>query len=526
MPKKTTKTKKVEKKEVVTRTPVVAVMGHVDHGKTSFLDAIRGSRVAEKEAGGITQNTRAHEVVLENGFRITFIDTPGHEAFSKMRERGAKVTDFVLLIVAADDGVQPQTKESIEFAKRDGVQIVVAINKIDIKGVNLQKIKSELSSHGVVIEEYGGDVLCFEISAKEKTGLTELLEGIQLLSEVNELKSRDPGFKSIAEAFVLESSQDKKIGNTALAILKAGKLDSRLFAVNSEQIFKVRAYLNHEQKNIDGVKESQPFWILGLKETVNAGDILYFASDEKEAQRIQSEIKASLVVEVEEQEEVDPNSLFAQMLLKRAEVEQGVAQKELNVVVKTSTEGTLEAILNKLEEFSTDESKVRILFSGVGDVTEDDITRAKLARAIILTFQLPISSKIESKAKQEKVLLRNYDVVYEMFDEVSDVLDSLTQPIEEEIEVARAKLKQVFTLSNGDIVAGSEVIKGTLLKGYKIWIERKGEEIGRGKIVSLRVMKNEVKEVKKGSECGIIIDPKAENLQEGDEIVAYKVEKY
>jgi translation initiation factor IF-2 len=513
VPKKVKKTKENK----VIRTPVVAVMGHVDHGKTSFLDAIQGSRVAEKEAGGITQNTRAHDVMLDNGFRITFIDTPGHEAFSKMRERGAKVTDFVLLIVAADDGVQPQTKESIEFAKRDGVPIIVAINKIDIPGINLQKIKSELAS---------GETLAFEISAKEKTGLKELLEGIQLLSEVNELKSKETKLNALAEAFVLESSQDKKIGNTALCILRSGDLSDRAFGVNADQVFKVRAYLDHSQKNVKAIQESQPFWILGLKSTVNAGYIIYFAKDEKEAQRIQNDLKDNVVVEEEVEEKIDKESLFAQMLMKREEVKQGLAQKELHVVVKSSSEGTLEAILSNLQDLSNDDSKVNILFSGVGAVTEDDITRASLAKALVLTFQLPISSKIATKAKQEKVLLRNYEVIYEMFDEVADVLDGLLQPLEEDIETARARIKQVFTLSNGDSVAGSEVLKGNLIKGYKVWVERGGEELARGKITSLRVRKDEVKEVKKGQECGIVIDPNITELQEGDEVVAYKVEKY
>lgn len=532
MPKKSNK-KEIKNDKQPVRSPVVAVMGHVDHGKTSFLDAIRGSRVADKEAGGITQNTRAHEVVLDDGFRITFIDTPGHEAFSKMRQRGAKVTDFVLLIVAADDGVQPQTKESIQFAKDNNVPIIVAINKIDLKGINTQKIKTELSSFGVVVEEYGGDVLVYGISAKEKTGLKELLEGIELMSEVNELKSDTPNYTSIAEGFVLESSQDKRSGNSVLAILSAGNLDQRYFAVSSNQIFKVRAYLDHNQKPINSVKESQPFWLLGLKETIAAGESIFFTKDEKEALRIQNELKSDLEKvetenqpEVEELPDIDPNELFMQMLLKRAEQKEGIAQKELNVVVKSSSEGTLEAILNKLEEFSTAESKVKILFSGIGEVTEDDIMRASLARAIVLTFQLPIPTKIEIKAKQEKVLLRNYEVIYEMFDEVADVLDGMASPQEEDIEVARARVKQVFTLSNGDIVAGSEVIKGNVIKGYKVWVERNGEEFARGKISSLRVRKDEVKEVKKGAECGIVIDPKVTEIQEGDEVVAYKVEKY
>jgi translation initiation factor IF-2 len=519
---------KVEKKEsALVRTPVVAVMGHVDHGKTSFLDAIRGTRVAAKEAGGITQNTRAHEVVTKSGFRITFIDTPGHEAFSKMRERGARVTDFVLLIVAADDGVQPQTKESIEFAKKDKVPVIVAINKIDIKGVNLKKIKSELSSYGVAIEEYGGDTLAFEISAKEQTGLEELLSGIELLAEVNGLKLRTPRTNSIADAFVLESNQDKQVGNVALCILKAGNLTEKFFGVTKDQIFKVRSYLDHNQKPINSVVESQPFWISGLKNTLPAGDMVHFSETEEKAKELQKELLAEVIKPVAALPvEFDPESLFAQMLTKREEIQSGKDQKELNVIVRTSTEGTLEAVKAKLEEMSTDESKVRVLSSGTGNVTEDDLNRAKLAKGIIVTFQLPTPSNIEAAAKKDKVLVRNYEVIYELFDEVQQVLVSLEEPITEDVEIARAKIKQVFILTNGDLVAGSEVVKGLVLKGYRIWVERQGVEYARGKITSLRVQKNEVKEVKKGLDCGIVIEPKVEGLQEGDEIVAYKTESY
>ncbi len=518
------KKKKETKTEVKVRAPIVAVMGHVDHGKTTFLDSIRGTKVADKEAGGITQNTRAHEVILPNGFRITFIDTPGHEAFSSMRERGAKVTDFVLLIVAADDGVQPQTKQSIEFAKKDNVPIIVAINKIDIKGINLQKLKTELSGFGVVAEEYGGDTLFFEISAKNKVGLDQLLEGIQLLSEVNELKSNNVREGTLGEAFILESSLDKQIGNVALCILKTGNLNERIFGVTKEGHFKVRAYLDHNQKNINQVLESQPFWVTGLRTTLKAGDTIYFVDTEEKARELQK----GLVVEEETKHEEgsDMDSLFAQMLIKREEIKQGIEEKQLNVIVKASTEGTLEAILAKLKDMKTDEAKVNILASGTGHVTEDDITRAKLAKGIIVTFQLPTPNKIVQIARIEKVLVRNYEVIYEMFDEVEEVLDSLGEPVEEEIEVATAKIKQVFTLTNEDIVAGSEVTKGTMLKGYRVKALRGEQEVGRGKIASLRIKKDEVKEVKKGLDCGIIIEPKIEGLQEGDIVVAFKVETY
>lgn len=514
------------------RTPIVAVMGHVDHGKTSFLDAIRGTRVADKEAGGITQNTRAHEVVTKSGFRITFIDTPGHEAFSSMRSRGAQVTDFVLLIVAADDGVQPQTKQSIEFAKRDNVPIIVAINKIDIKGINLQKIKTELSSYGVVAEEYGGDTLFFEISAKERTGLDELLEGIQLLSEVHELKSVMPKEGADAEAFILESSLDKQIGNVALCILKSGNLNSRIYGVSKEGIFKVRSYLDHTQKTIDKVMESQPFWITGLRTTLPAGETLYFVENEDKARLLAKELVVKEIAQEEKTEEVEGMSaaetMFAKMLIGREEVKQGLDVKKLNVIVKASTEGTLEAILSHLKGIKTEEAEINILASGTGNVTEDEITRAKLAHAIVVTFQLPTPSKIATQARNEKVLVRNYEVIYEMFDEVTDVLNSLGAPVEEEVEIAKAKVKQVFTLSDGSAVYGSEVIKGLMLRGYRVKILRQVNddiyELGRGKITSLRIRKDEVKEVKKGLDCGILIDNKIEQVEPGDEIVAFKLE--
>jgi translation initiation factor IF-2 len=525
---KNTKTLKENSKQI--RTPVVAVMGHVDHGKTSFLDAVRGTRVADREAGGITQNTRAHEVISKSGFKITFIDTPGHEAFSSMRERGARVTDFVLLIVAADDGVQPQTKESIEFAKKDKVPVILAINKVDIKGVKVEKIKSELSSYGVVVEEYGGDTLAFEISAKEKTGLDELLDGIQLLSEVNELSPRPVRENTLGEAFVLESNLDKQIGNVALCILKAGNLSDRFFGVTKSGFFKVRAYLDHNQKPISQVQESQPFWVTGLKSTLAAGEILYFVESEDQARYLQSLLEKELEVQVEESpvdlEGLDPESLFAQMLIKREEIKQGLEKKELNVIVKASTEGTLEAVVKKLTSMGSDEATVKILTSGTGDVTEDEINRAKLAKGIIVTFQLPTSSKIQTIAKTEKVLVRNYEVIYELFDEVQQVLESMEEPITEEVEVSAAKVKQIFTLSNGDIVIGSEVTKGTMLKGYRVKVMRGENEIGRGKISSLRIRKDEVKEVKKGLECGIVLDLKVEGIEEGDTVVAFKVETY
>lgn len=517
------------------RTPIVAVMGHVDHGKTSLLDTIRGTRVQAKEEGGITQNTRAHQIVTENGNKITFIDTPGHEAFSAMRSRGAEVTDFVALVVAADDGIQAQTKQSIEFAKATNTPIIVVINKIDIQGVKTQKIKQELASFGVNIEEYGGDSLCFEVSATKNIGIKEFIEGIELLSEVNDLKPNPVEHGAKAMAYVLESTNDKRLGPVALCILKAGELDEKVFGATKSGTFKVRAYLDQDQKPTDTVYESDPFWVTGLPDAVKTGEFIYFTEDDKKAKQIQSEL-ANLEAEHEKQEaekaEMDAQSLLMQMLIKKEAEKQGLDQKVLNVIVRASTQGTLEAVLNELNKLGDDEKTIRVLESGTGEVSESDIRRAKTAGGIVVSFQLPTNSKIAGLAKQNKVLVRNYDIIYEMVDELTGALEGLIEPTEVEVEVARARVKQIFVLSDGEIVAGCEVIKGTLIKGYQVFVERPSEstkdqiaEIGRGKISSLKILKDEAKEAKKGQECGIILSPRVTEIQAGDEIVAFKLER-
>lgn len=513
------------------RTPIIAVMGHVDHGKTSLLDAIRGTNVQAREKGGITQNTRAHQITTESGQKITFIDTPGHEAFAAMRARGAAVTDFVMLVVAADDGIQPQTKQSIEYAKSSGTPIIVVINKIDIEGVKPEKIKQQLASFGVHIEEYGGESMCYQVSATKGTGLKELLEGIELLAQVQELKPHNPGMGSLAEAFVLESLSDKQKGPVALCICKSGSLTQKTVGTSaSSEPFKIRAYLDQDQKLTEVVAESDPFWVTGLKKTLSAGETIYFAQDEKQAEVIYNEIK--LIAENSSKEqETDKASKLMALILSRQSAAQGLDPKKLNLIIKASTFGTLEAIKAELEKLGNEDKKINVLDASTGDVTESDIKRAKLASGIVVSFQLPVSHGVEKLARQEKVLVKNYEIIYEMIDELAIVLDSLDEPAEEEVEVARAKVKQVFTLTNGTIVAGCEVIKGTMLKGYKVYVERPKDstaetiaEIGRGKISSLRINKEEVKEVKKGLDCGIMLDPQVKEIEAGDEIVAYKVE--
>jgi translation initiation factor IF-2 len=528
---------KTEKTKTEVRTPIVAVMGHVDHGKTTLLDSLRGAKVVDSEAGGITQNTRAHQVVTDKGHKITFIDTPGHEAFSLMRARGAEVTDYVLLVVAADDGLQPQTIESIKFAHETKTPIIVALNKMDLGLKSMDKVKKQLSDHDVLIEEYGGDVMLFPISALKKDGLKELVEGIELLAEINELKSNPlPDEKGVtAVAYTMESTVDKHIGAVALAILQAGKLTGREVAVTKNQIFRVRAYLDEFQKARQTVEESDPFWMTGLKSTIETGQLIYFTNNEKLAKDLQAKLfKAEPVVVaapepvVETTKEEDDSAamdMLALMFSQRDDVQQGTGTKLLPVIVKSSTQGTLEALLAELRKLEDDEVKLQILESGVGDVTEREVERAKMAKGIVLSFQRPLGRKVLELAKRERVIVRNYEVIYEMLDEVSMAMSGLLEPEMVETEIARALVKQVFVLTNKEVVAGCEVTKGTIIRGYDVKVERKGKEIARGKISSLKHFKEEVKEAKKGFECGIVINPPFADLQTGDEIIPFKVER-
>ncbi len=507
-----------------TRVPIIAVMGHVDHGKTSILDAIRGTKVQAGEAGGITQNTRAHLIIRPDGTKLTFIDTPGHEAFSGMRSRGAKVTDIVMLVVAADDGVQPQTIESIKFAKEAKVPIVVAVNKMDAPGADPAKVKQELSQYDVLVEEFGGDVMINEVSALKKEGLEELLDTLALQAEIFELKSAKLS-QETARGFVLESNLNKNLGPVTMVLIKAGSVKDGDYIAAQGNVYKVRKVLNEQQAPVGEAGEGEPVWIIGANEVLNVGEVVNFFDEEKKAKQF---IREGAISSQDEEGEADSetesleDSDLLAMLVQEEEHEQGI--KKLNVIVKTDTKGTLEAVTQKLVELNDDEVEVNILRSETGDITLKDVELAKTSHAIIIAFQVGIPSEVEKIAKRDRVLFRKYKIIYELIDEVDDAMTSLVAPQEEEVEISRAKVKQVFVLSNGKKVAGSEVIKGNVLKGYSVYVERSGEEVGRGKIVSLKQNKNEVKEVKKGQDCGIIIEPEA-NIEVGDEVVCYKIEK-
>jgi len=525
------KAKKEKHQTTLQRPPIVAVMGHVDHGKTSLLDAIRESNVAAGEAGGITQNTRAHQVVY-NGQKITFIDTPGHEAFSDMRSRGAKVTDFVLLVIAADDGVSAQTKESIKFAKESKTPLIVAVNKIDLPGANVEKIKNELAQNDVLVEEYGGDVQIYPVSAVKKTGINELIEGILLQAEIMEIKANEVK-NGTGHAVVLESRLDNKLGPIALVVMKAGAVKIGQSVVSEKGVSSIRSILNEFQQPLDEAIESDPVWIIGLNEIVVTGNALTFFKNDSDAKKWFKEntgkVEEVVFGEVEvkpEEGEVDELSILASMLAQK-QINDDI--KKLNVVVKADTQGTLEVVVKELNKLSTSEVVVNILSSGTGALTRKDILTAKNASGIVVGFQVEVPNDLEQIIKFEKVIVRTYEVIYELIDEIGDALEGLLEPEEEEEEIARAKVKQVFVLTNGQRVAGCEVTKGIVIKGYRVWVERGGKfEVGRGKITSLKQNKNEVKEVKKGIDCGILIEPQTEveGMEEGDEIVLYKIVKY
>ena len=504
------------------RTPVIAVMGHVDHGKTTLLDTIRETHVQASEAGGITQNTRAHQIIFQ-GQKITFIDTPGHEAFSNMRSRGAKVTDIVLLVVAADDGVQPQTKESINFAKQQNVPVIVALNKIDVPGKNLLKLKQELTTAGLLLEEYGGEVMLVEISALKNQNTDELLERILLLAEMSELKLDKPQ-GVLGRLFVLESTLDNRRGPVALCINKSGRISVGDYIVHNEESFKIRQLLDAEQIPIDSCEQSDPFWISGLDKVLKTGDLLNVVENEKQAKELIKKFKDSVreaLAERAEEGEISDLDLLSS-LITADETEQNI--KYVNVVIKTDAQGTLEAVKEQLESLNDDLVKVKVLRASTGNINEEDVLTAKAAKGIVIGFQVEVDKHVAEVARKERVLIRNYEIIYTLIEELADVMDSLLEPEEEEVEIARALVKKVFTLTNGQVVAGSEVIKGNFIRGSRVYVQRGDERVGDGKVTSLKVLKSEMKEVKKGAECGILIEPSVK-VEEGDFIVSFKIEK-
>jgi translation initiation factor IF-2 len=495
------------------RPPVVTIMGHVDHGKTSLLDAIRETKVTEREAGGITQHIGAYNVSLDAG-QLVFLDTPGHEAFTAMRARGARVTDLVVLVVAADDGVMQQTVEAINHAQAADVPIVVAINKIDKENANPDKVKRELAERGLSPEEWGGETTMVEVSAKKKIGLDELLELILLQAELMELKA-NPNKKSRGR--VIEARLDTGKGPLATVLVQEGTLRAGDPFVCGTFHGRVRAMLDDLGRKVEQAEPSMPVEVHGISGVPQAGDEFVVVEDERQARQVAAHRQLKLrEAELSRATKVTLDNLFAR--IKEGET------KELRMVLKADVQGSLGAIIDSLNNLSTEEIKVNVIHSAAGAVTETDIMLASASDAIVIGFSVRAPQKVQELAEAEKVDLRFYDVIYQLVADVKDAMEGMLEPIYKEHFMGRAEVLKTFTVSRLGTVAGSMINEGRVVMGAKIRVLRDNVVINDSKIASLRRYKDEVKEVKAGQDCGIMIE-KFNDVKIGDILETYTVEE-
>ncbi|MCL2035846.1 MAG: translation initiation factor IF-2 [Oscillospiraceae bacterium] len=497
------------------RSPVVVVMGHVDHGKTSLLDAIRDSDVVSGEAGGITQHIGAHRVkVGEEGRSITFLDTPGHEAFTSMRARGANITDIAILVVAADDGIMPQTIESINHAKAANVAIIVAINKIDKEEANPARIKQELTEHGLVIEEWGGDVICCEVSAKKRINLDNLLEMVNLTAEVLELKANPDRH---ATGTVIEARLDKGRGPVATLLVQKGTLKTGDIIIAGTSVGRVRVMLNDKGKVAKKAGPSVPVEITGLAEVPSAGDRFSAVADEKLARELVEKRKhEAKEAHFNQYKKVTLDSLFSH-------IEAGMV-KELPIIVKADVQGSVEAVRQSLEKLSMEEVKIRVIHGGVGAVSESDVMLANATGAIIVGFNVRPHPAAAENAKRDNVEIRIYRIIYDAIEEIETAMKGMLAPKFKEVEMARIEVRNVFKITGSGIVAGCYVLEGKVSRSCEIRIVRDGIIIFDDKINTLKRFKDDVKEVAHGYECGISLE-KFSDIKEGDVFEAYVIEE-
>jgi len=499
-------------KELTIRPPIVTIMGHVDHGKTTLLDALRESNIVGREHGGITQHIGAY-YLFHDKRSITFIDTPGHEAFTQLRARGANLTDIVVLVVAADDGVMPQTREAISHAKASGVPILVAINKIDKKEADVEKTKQQLSREGLLVEDWGGDVVSVEISAKEKTNLTELLEMILLLSEMIEIKA-NPNVE--AQGVILEARLDAKKGPVATVIIQQGTLKQGEFFISGITYGKARALSDENGKPLKNAEPSVPVEVLGFFDVPSAGDLFQVVPNLDTAKRI-SRFRLS---QIEKDERPEPELLTLDQLFKQ--IEEGEV-KELALIIKADVQGSVEVLTDILPPLSTKDVKIKIVHSATGNITESDVLLASASNAIIICYNTKASQKILDLAKEENVEIRKYNVIYHLTKDIKDALVGLLEPKRREVYLGRAEIRRIFRVAKVGLVAGCFVIDGKITRNAEIRIIRNDEVVHKGKISSLKHLKENVTEISKDYECGIGLE-KFKDIQEGDIIEAFTTE--
>lgn len=496
-------------KDLQSRPPVVTVMGHVDHGKTSLLDAIRHTNVTDKEAGGITQHIGAYAVNINNR-KIVFLDTPGHEAFTSMRARGAKVTDIAILVVAADDGVMPQTIEAISHAKAAGVPIIVAVNKIDKPSANMDRVKQELSDNGLVPEDWGGDTIIAPVSALKKLGIEELLEMILLVADMQELKA-NPNRKAVGT--IIEAQLDKGMGPMATVLVQKGTLVVGDMVVSGTSSGRIRAMLDEKGRKVKNATPSIPVMILGLSEVPNAGDQLFAVETEKEARHLADLRKNELrEVQMKQSSKVSLDDLFER--IKMGEV------KDLNIIVKGDVRGSIEALNQSLKKLDTDEVRVNLIHGGVGGITETDIMLASASNAIVIGFNVRPNLNAIEVAKKENVDVRTYRIIYEAIEDIQAAVKGMHAPKIVEEVLGRAQVRATFRLPNGNTIAGIYVVSGKITRNAKIRLLRDDIVIYDGSVSSLKRFKDDAREVLTGFEAGLGLD-NFNDIKEGDNLEAY-----
>ncbi|MGB4026671.1 MAG: translation initiation factor IF-2 [Bacillota bacterium] len=493
------------------RPPVVTVMGHVDHGKTSLLDAIRNTNVTAREAGGITQHIGA-SVVEHEGNKIIFLDTPGHEAFTQMRARGARVTDVAVLVVAADDGVMPQTIEAANHAKAADVPVIVALNKIDKPSANPQRVKQQLAEIGLIPEEWGGDTVVVEVSAKTREGIDDLLEMIVLVAELQELKA-DP--TRSARGYIIESEMDKGRGPVASAIIRSGVLEVGQVIVTDTTWGRIRAMFDGRGRQVQKAGPSTPVEIIGLEELPQAGDTFLVVPDEKIAKEVTEQRKIQ-----RREQELATSRMTLQDFLKKQEDE----KRELRLILKSDVQGSLEAILQALGKMDTDEVEIKVLHSGVGAVIESDIMLAKASDARVLGFNVRPDANARNVAEAEGVEIRTYRIIYELLEDVEQMVKGLTKPKFEEVVLGRVEVRATFRVPNVGTVAGCYVTSGKVTRNASVRLLRDGRIVYEGKIASLKRFKDDVTEVAQGYECGIGLE-RYQDIKPGDVLEVYTMEE-
>ena len=502
----------VDESELVTRPPVVTILGHVDHGKTSLLDSIKNSKVADKEVGGITQHIGAYQVE-SNGNPITFLDTPGHAAFTAIRARGARVTDIAVLVVAADDGIMPQTLEAINHAKAAEVPIIVAINKMDLPGADPEKVKRQLSEQELLVEDWGGDVISVDVSAKTGAGIDNLLENLLLVAEIGELRANP---NKSAYGVVIEAKLDRKRGPSTTVLIQDGTLSVGDFIVAGASYGRVKAMFDDLGKPLQAVLPGCPAEVLGFGSVPEAGDQLVVTTNEREGRAKAEESSKSRTPQSGQN-----RALTLEEVVNQTDTDE---IKELNLVVKADVQGSVEAVRGALEKLVDEDVKVRILHAGSGAVTESDILLASASEAIVISFSIGSEPSAERLADRMGVEIRHYNIIYQLIDDVEKALHGMLDPVYTEVIVGRAEIREVFEGRRGTQIAGCRVIEGRMIRSGDVRVMRDGQNVEDGVVNSLRHFREEVNEMNAGTECGIVIQG-FNDFKEGDILEVHRQER-